>query len=152
MPSEGSFASHLYHWLTALSIWKRNPLLGTGPGTFQFIAINYNQLLYISFFPKIMVFGDTHNFLLQILAENGAVGLFLFLWFLYQILKINIKALHLKSVCSPLVKPLTAGLIAILLMNLTLNDYTTENFWGLIGIATCGFILHKKGETERAMD
>jgi O-antigen ligase len=148
-PYEGSFANHLYLWLTALSVWRQNPFLGTGLGTFAHVAVNYNPLYYISFFSGNSAISDTHNMLLQILAENGAIGLFMFLWFLYCIIKYGIKAQRLGTADTLLIKALAVCFLATFLMGLTLNDYTTETFWGLLGIVTCAFVAHTKEGNER---
>ena len=58
-------------WLSSVSLWVGNPLLGSGVGSY----------------PIIMGYGDVrsypHNIFLEIMVELGSIGLFLFAMLLF---------------------------------------------------------------------
>jgi O-antigen ligase len=75
---------HAHHLSTALNIFKNNKIIGTGVKTFRFQCKKkeYNVSKY-------SCTTHPHNTYGQLLAETGIVGfLFVFLFFLYLILKI----------------------------------------------------------------
>lgn len=66
-----TFEQRLYYWQTALSLWKSAPLTGLGAAGY---AEHYGSA-------RVAGAGETryaHNFVLQMLAETGLVGLGLF--------------------------------------------------------------------------
>ena len=93
--SRMSFQVRLLVWQIAFESFKQNPMLGTGAENF---AINYkdarkavaethpndaNLALYEEILPE-----RAHNEFLQILAELGIVGVLIFVWLLFGILRL----------------------------------------------------------------
>lgn len=73
-----SSSIRLNYWQGAIDIFKAHPLLGSGPDTFS--------IIYPEFQKNILSSGKyAHNWLLEILSENGLIGLMFFLVFLYLI-------------------------------------------------------------------
>ena len=84
--SNFSVIERLAHWIAALRMWEMSPWLGVGPGN------------YAAVYPKVHLprweepLGHAHNIYLNVLAENGLIGLFAYLvmwggvigWLLYQ--------------------------------------------------------------------
>lgn len=64
--------------ITSINIFKSHPLLGTGPGTFQFVYFKYRPTEIFSKF--------SHSAPFQFLSEFGIIGTILFLFFIYLIL------------------------------------------------------------------
>ncbi len=80
----------LGYWNQALRATKLNPLFGTGPGTFYVLSKRFqsNPNNYSWF---------AHNFILQLIAENGLVGLLLFSGLLISIVISGLKNLSIFS-------------------------------------------------------
>lgn len=64
-------------WNLAYKLWKKNILFGIGIGSFNDIAISQ---VYHEFITSKYFFGEqhSHNIILQLLVEQGIIGLFLF--------------------------------------------------------------------------
>ncbi|NLB74063.1 MAG: O-antigen ligase family protein [Firmicutes bacterium] len=60
----------LYAWQAALELWRSHPVIGVGPGNFEFLSPGIQRALGASFITP-----STHNTYLRVLAENGVVGL-----------------------------------------------------------------------------
>jgi len=75
------------HFLTAIEIFKKNPLLGSGLRTFRYEC----KKEYTKNIPSKSVNSrcatHPHNFYFEILSELGISGFILFLFFLFKILK-----------------------------------------------------------------
>lgn len=68
-------------WSGALGIWRDNPLLGGGPGTFGIFFPNHRRPDYFLYeISHRTIFA--HNFFLDLLSETGAVGFAFFMTFL----------------------------------------------------------------------
>jgi len=84
--SNFSVIERLAHWIAALRMWELSPWLGIGPGN------------YAAVYPQVRLprweepLGHAHNTYLNVLAENGLIGLFAYLvmwggivgWLFYQ--------------------------------------------------------------------
>ncbi len=84
--SNFSVIERLAHWIAALRMWELSPWLGVGPGN------------YAAVYPQVRLprweepLGHAHNIYLNVLAENGLIGLFAYLmmwggvvgWLFYQ--------------------------------------------------------------------
>ncbi len=68
-----SVIERLAHWIAALRMWALSPWLGVGPGN------------YAAVYPQVRLprweepLGHAHNIYLNVLAENGLVGMFAYL-------------------------------------------------------------------------
>ena len=78
----GGDADRFRYWQAAISMFKENPFLGKGLGTFMAHFAEYLPNVGISY---------AHNCFLQILAESGIFSLVFFLTFLCLVLYIGIK-------------------------------------------------------------
>lgn len=71
--SNFSVIERLAHWIAALRMWELSPWFGIGPGN------------YAAVYPQVRLprweepLGHAHNIYLNVLAENGLVGLFAYL-------------------------------------------------------------------------
>ena len=80
-------SNHGAHFLTAIEIWKKNKLFGIG-------TKNYSQECGKEYYEKIDSLNyktrcstHPHNYYLELLSENGALGLLLFLLILFKVFK-----------------------------------------------------------------
>jgi len=80
----GGDADRFKYWQAAIAMFKENPFLGKGLGTFMANFSSYMPVLNISY---------AHNCFLQILAESGIFSLFAFLGFVFSVLCAGIKKL-----------------------------------------------------------
>lgn len=90
-------------FLTAIKIWENHPLLGSGPGSFGPI---------VAYRPFVMPFGGwkiVNNETIELLTENGVLGLLLFLCFQIAIIWPAIAALRKGS---PEARPFLAASLA----------------------------------------
>lgn len=130
------FANRLPYWQQALDAFTEYPVLGYGPGTFPLISYKFrSQIENYSLF--------AHNQLLQILAEQGIVGVTtVFLIFLFVISRLtstlNISPTAIQDRYSSISFCLSIGIIATI--TLSLFDFTFEFhliatlFWSIITI------------------
>ena len=71
--SNFSVIERLAHWIAALRMWEMSPWLGVGPGN------------YAAVYPQVRLdrwqdpLGHAHNTYLNVLAENGLVGIFAYM-------------------------------------------------------------------------
>lgn len=71
--SNFSIIERLAHWIAALRMWEMSPWLGVGPGN------------YAAVYPQVRLprwedpLGHAHNTYLNVLAENGLIGIFAYL-------------------------------------------------------------------------
>lgn len=74
--SNFSIIERLAHWIAALRMWEMSPWLGVGPGNY---AAVYPQVRLARWEDPL---GHAHNTYLNVLAENGLIGIcaFLVLW------------------------------------------------------------------------
>ena len=84
--SNFSVIERLAHWIAALRMWELSPWLGVGPGNY---AAVYPQVRLLRWEEPL---GHAHNIYLNVLAENGIIGLIAYLvmwggvvgWLFYQ--------------------------------------------------------------------
>lgn len=81
--SNSMFHEYLLWWETALNIFYKNAMLGTGAGTFDIAFMNYEAA------PNYTRFA--HNNYFQIGAELGFIGLLLFLGLIFAVFTESIK-------------------------------------------------------------
>ena len=98
-----SNAERLNRWSCAWRMFKDKPMLGFGPGTFQFQYLGYqleDEITYISVFSPYNIplgrGGSAHNEYLLLLTESGIFALAAFLILIILLLK---KSLHLLLRC-----------------------------------------------------
>lgn len=75
------------HFLTAYEIFKKNPILGVGPKNFRIESAKKDYENINSSKADQRWSTHPHNIILEILSEQGIVGLILFLNLLFQIVK-----------------------------------------------------------------
>ena len=74
--SDGSTKERILEWNMAIEAWYDHPIIGGGTGQFGFLWFGYDRAMY------------PHNFLLELLCENGLIGLLLIvIWIITTIPK-----------------------------------------------------------------
>lgn len=82
---------HQGHYLVALDLFKKNPILGVGPKNFRQHC--YNNAMY-SYKPYICA-THPHNTYVQLLAETGIIGFFIITMLFFFIIYLSLKHLYL---------------------------------------------------------
>ncbi|MGB4600683.1 MAG: O-antigen ligase family protein [Trichlorobacter sp.] len=75
-----SVGLRFHMWVGALKIWKAHPVFGVGTG-------GYRQALKKVVSPEYAIFTHPHNSVLYMAASYGAVGVLVFGWFVYVVLR-----------------------------------------------------------------
>ncbi len=136
-PQEGSTKYHFVYWLIALQEGYDNILTGIGLGN---VAFNHDAYSYL--FSKFGLYKptggavDVHNFLLQIWAEQGAIGLFSNLILILSPIVHFIKVKFIrKSITGKTVYDfIILAYLAMIVFNLTNNNFYIEIFWVLLAL------------------
>ena len=118
VPKEKVLTERPYVWKASLAMIKKRPILGAGSGR-EIFEILYNERGYRPKEAQQKLL-HAHNQMLEILVENGVLGLLCFLWLIGIIIKEGCKAI--KSYKNSYEKFLITGI-----------------FSGLMGIFVCGF-------------
>jgi O-antigen ligase len=129
----GSHRSEL--WKAAWEDYKANPVLGSGPGTYEQYWLQHRQIQH-----KVR---DAHNLYLEVLAELGPIGLALLLLALGAPLAAGIAARG-----HPLAPPALAAYIAYLVHAAV--DWDWEMSAVTLAALVCGAALLAAGNTREA--
>jgi len=121
-----SLGARLIIWEKAISIYKINPFLGIGPGTFE------------TYFPPYPEWGvpQPHNIFLAFLLQTGLVGFIGFIWLLIYFFKIGFKLLT--AHCSLFTVILVSIMFYILIHGLVDTTYWKNDlaviFWTIVAL------------------
>jgi O-antigen ligase len=114
----------LYIWKAALNAFFSHPLLGIGIGSFKSVAYQYSS--------EMIIYQETHNVFLDILAGTGLLGFIFWLLSIFYILIAgirNIKIYKQSSYEYILSIATLASFVVMLLHGFTLNISTVRHFW-----------------------
>lgn len=143
--------AHLLIWRDTLKMWIRNPIFGTGIGTFHIYFPDYASKELRTIWPqKQFIINDAHNEYIQILSETGILGFGIFLWFLFTLF-IVVKELMKKMTTPPtfpqdklleklknryFIIGITSGITGLLVQNLFSVDmrFTISSVYLFIGV------------------
>jgi len=151
---ENALAARIWQWEAAVEMWKTRPLFGIGTGGFSFFIPFYTPEPYIAALSKSHA-GQTHNDLLQFLAEQGGVGMALLLaWFAILTIPLSrSKAWSREWIWFP-----TLGLwmvVAHSFWDLPFRSPGVWFWWTIVAAAVGRFTVmspHADGEPEKKMN
>lgn len=136
----GGDSDRFKYWQVAVTMFKENPFLGKGTGTFMVYFSKYMPSLYPAY---------AHNCYLQILAESGIFSLIAFLGFVSLVIYKGIRKFFLKR--DPILLGGICGLVGFLVHSFfEVNLYSLPLamlFWLWIGIVSAlgsGMIVDEK--------
>lgn len=87
--NEYSMVTRLEAWKIMFQIIEKNPLFGVGPANYYFYTPFYNIMGYsVSF--------NSHNNYIDLLAQLGIVGFFIFSWWAFEIAKLGFSLLKVQ--------------------------------------------------------
>lgn len=84
---EGSHTIRSNLWRTGWRMWKDHPWLGVGPRNVSRFYWAYQPAPHVG-----ETWGDVHDLYLQVLVEQGVMGLGIFVWFMWTLLAYLAKA------------------------------------------------------------
>lgn len=142
---EGSTKYHFVYWIVALREGYDNILTGIGLGNGAYV-----QDMYVSLFSSLFSYfnlykadaANIHNFILQIWAEQGLIGLFSSMIFIFYpiIHYIRIKFVQRIINGKTIFDFIILAYISTLLFNLTNNNFYIETFWVMAALVyACKF-------------
>lgn len=85
----GTLKSRILIWKTSIKMIKNRPLCGYGTGNFEIAYYKTASEKKDVFVPSNLRVDKAHNEFVEIAVENGIVGLFLFLFFIFTIYKMS---------------------------------------------------------------
>lgn len=124
-PTQSSNVTRMVMLEATWDLWASSPWLGVGPGLNKFLVDFDPQYIDITV-------PDVHNIYLQILSENGIIGLSCFLLMIFYI--INLGRQKIKFDRGAETFGLMAGLIAMLISCFFGIQHTQGFFWCFLGI------------------
>jgi O-antigen ligase len=153
--SDASNLERINRWQAALRMFSEKPLLGWGPGTYQFEYAPFqraNEKTVIS--TNLGDRGNAHSEYIGPLAESGFLGLLSMLFIVITVVYTGLNVYKNASNAQTRVIALSAtlGLITYFvhgLMNSFLNtDKASVPFWGLVAIIVALDLYYSSGEQE----
>lgn len=105
---DSSAQTRLVLWEDAISLFKRNPITGTGFETYEFMG-------------RVGPYRDTHNYYVKVLAETGIVGMALYLALLGKLVKSGSSLFY--GTEDPFWKAIGLGFLALVFCAIALNFF-----------------------------
>jgi len=153
--TDASNVERLNRWVAAFGMIEERPLMGWGPGTYQFVYApfqksNYKTIITTDFGDG----GNAHSEYIGPCAETGFIGLFTVLTLMILILYYGIttyirsfdKTVRLLSLCALLA--LITYYIHGFLNNFLDTDKLSLPFWGCFAFIVVCNVLYKKNSQE----
>lgn len=142
--NDSSFRGHYAAWVSAFHMFLDHPLIGVGSGMTEKFLANYYHYYKLFDINKGGI-TETHNFILTIAAENGALGLTSLFLFFKPLFSINM----IRATASTTLYAVSS----LLLMNFTMNMFMVEFFWIIIALHAAQInYQHRKVYGENPFD
>jgi O-antigen ligase len=141
---ESSANERLQLWEDAFTIIPQHPVLGTGFVTYRYLGRSADYL-------------DTHNYYVKVTVETGLVGLALFGYLLWLIMREGFSLFF--AAVDPLHQRLGMGLVAMIACAVLVNFFgdrwmyqqITAYMWTFLGLVVRARMLEESPETIEAM-
>ncbi len=146
--SDTSTSYRVYIWFGTIKMLKDYWFCGIGPGTEAFNMI-YPHYAYAS-----IVAPHSHNLYLQILAENGILGILVFLALLIVLFKDSISAItgakksYAKACCTALTAGLAGYLVQGVFDNVWYNNRIVMMFFMFLALLECSVLILRREEAN----
>lgn len=132
-----------YAW-SALKVWERSPLLGTGAGASGFFMYDFLPEWVLTFMPEIAqqlsprssLFPNPKNLYVRLLSESGFLGLALFLLFWFHLLADILSLSRLAPFSRFVFHAALFFFIAASFYNFTQDSLAQPNLWIVPGVVS----------------
>ncbi|MDY5627514.1 MAG: O-antigen ligase family protein [Clostridia bacterium] len=144
--SDTSTSYRVYIWFGTIKMLKDYWFCGIGPGTEAFNMI-YPRYAYAS-----IVAPHSHNLYLQIIAENGILGILVFLIMIIVLFKDTISAVtgakkgYAKAVCAALMAGMAGYLVQGAFDNVWYNNRIVMMFFMFLALAESAVLILRREE------
>ncbi|MES2567112.1 MAG: O-antigen ligase family protein [Bacteroidota bacterium] len=153
-----SNVERLNRWSCALRMFEEKPVLGFGPGTYQFLYAPYQKssmktVISTNFGDK----GNAHSEYLGPLSEQGLIGalivfaLVLSVMFLGYRLVYTVKDKSIKILTITLLMGMSTYFVHGFLNNFLDTDKASVPFWGFLAMLVCIDVYYKDQETPERL-
>ncbi len=155
--TDASNMERINRWKSALRMWEERPVLGWGPGTYQFVYAPFQR--WKDYTPITTHFGDVgnaHSEYIGPLAESGLPGMLTFIAIVITVLHTGIRNFYKIQTGNLRWISLgaTLGLITYFthgfLNNFLNTDKAAVPFWGLIALIVAIDIYHRQSAKSKS--
>ena len=153
--TDASNLERLNRWSCALQMFEEKPVLGFGPGTYQFLYAPYQKssqktIISTNFGDK----GNAHSEYLGPLCEQGLIGALIVVALVFAVMFLGYRLVY--SVKDKSIKVLTISLLMGMstyfvhgfLNNFLDTDKASVPFWGFLSILVCIDVYYKNEEIK----
>ncbi len=149
--SDASNLERINRWQSAIRMFREHPVMGIGPGTYQFLYAPYQlskEKTIIS--TKAGDRGNAHSEYIGPLTESGVFGLLSFLAIVVCVLYTAMKVYHksdnkkIKFICLVLMLGLVTYYVHGILNNFLDSDKASVPFWGFTAIIVALDLYHSR--------
>ena len=153
--SDASNLERLNRWNCAIEMFKERPIVGWGPGTYQFVYAPFQRSKDRTIISTNQgTGGNAHSEYLGPLSEQGIPGVLLVLALLYGISHLSFKLFYaldsrnLKTMVAAAYLGLMTYFIHGVLNNYLDTDKASVPFWGFMAILVAIDIYHRKSSAQ----
>jgi len=154
--TDASNLERLNRWNCALEMWKERPILGWGPGVYQFVYAPFqrsNDLTIIS--TNNADLGNAHSEYLGPLSEQGLPGMLIMIALVYLVTAMSFRMYFTQTnkETRVLLTSVYIGLMTYFIHGLVNNyldsDKASVPFWGFLAILVAIDLFHSKKASAR---
>lgn len=156
--SDASNLERLNRWHCAIELFKERPIVGWGPGTYQFVYAPFQRAKDRTIISTNQGNGgNAHSEYLGPLCEQGVAGAALVLALLYFITKLSFRLFHqlherdMKVLVASAYLGLMTYFIHGVLNNYLDTDKASVPFWGFIAMLVAIDIYHRKTQSAQSV-
>lgn len=154
--TDASNLERLNRWSCALQMFEERPIVGFGPGTYQFLYAPFQKssqktIISTNFGEK----GNAHSEYLGPLSEQGLIGaliviaLVLAVMFLGYRLVYTVKDKSIKILTISILMGLSTYFVHGFLNNFLDTDKASVPFWGFLAMLVCIDVYYKNEQVEK---
>lgn len=153
--SDASNLERINRWQSAIRMFNERPILGFGPGTYQFLYAPYQRskekTIISTNFGDV---GNAHSEYIGPLAESGILGMLTFIAIAIAVIYTGLKVYKRSRIKQVRILSLTVtlGLVTYLTHGLLNNFLDTEKlsvpFWGFVAVLVALDLYHKEKTLE----
>ena len=153
--TDASNLERLNRWSCALQMFEEKPVLGFGPGTYQFLYAPYQRsyqktVISTNFGDK----GNAHSEYLGPLCEQGFIGASIVLVLVLAVMFLGYRLVHtiqdksLKILTISILMGLSTYFVHGFLNNFLDTDKASIPFWGFLAMLVCIDLYYKDSQIE----